>query len=153
MTRAFTLLEMIFVLLIIGILAALGFAQYQRMIERAHGAEARSVLGGIRTQAAGLWITNHSFGSAPTVATTLFVNTNLGLGSEVSHIPTACASAGSSISYFFSYDVTPDAGGTGFTATATRCTVNGKNPPGSTADTLQLITDFQAGSDVWKGSY
>jgi len=43
MTRAFTLLEMIFVLLIIGILSALGFAQYQRMIERARRAGGRGL--------------------------------------------------------------------------------------------------------------
>jgi len=152
MKKGFTLIELIVVIIIIGILATLGFAQYQRMIERARGAEARSVLGAIRTQAAALWIENHSPGTAPTVATTLFVNTNLGLGSEVGHIPTACASAGSSVGYFFRYNVGTTTS-TGFTATATRCTVTGKNPPASAQDSLQLITDFQAGTDQWVGSY
>ena len=46
--RSFTLLELIIVIIIIGILAVLGFTQYGRMVERSRGAEAKAILGDIR---------------------------------------------------------------------------------------------------------
>lgn len=47
--RGFTLLELIIVIIIIGILATLGFSQYTRLVERGRTAEPRSILGQIRT--------------------------------------------------------------------------------------------------------
>lgn len=48
MKKGFTLLELIIVIIIIGILATLGFTQYERMVERGRSAEARTILGQIR---------------------------------------------------------------------------------------------------------
>jgi len=149
MKKGFTLIELIVVIVIIGILATLGFSQYQRMLERARGAEARSVIGGLRTQCAAVWIAR----TGTSVSANSFVATNLGMGSTVGQIPTACAAAGSSPSYFFAYTIAQNASSDGFTATATRCTANGKSPVGPAADSLILATNFTNGTDNWSGSF
>ncbi len=48
MKRGFTLLELIIVIIIVGVLATLGFVQYASMIEKGRKAEARSILGTLR---------------------------------------------------------------------------------------------------------
>lgn len=48
MKRGFTLLELIVVIIIVGVLATLGFVQYTSMIEKGRKAEARSILGTLR---------------------------------------------------------------------------------------------------------
>jgi len=155
--KGFTLLELIVVIIIIGILATLGFAQYTRMIERSRGAEARQVMGSIRTRAAGLWIER---GDGLTVSAGTFSESMLGVGNladEISNI-NPCTNVAPSSNYLFWYNVAPIAGGggeVGFTATATRCTGagNGKQPPGPAANmTLTLRTDFAAGTDAWRGT-
>jgi prepilin-type N-terminal cleavage/methylation domain-containing protein len=153
MKKGFTLLELIVVIVIIGILATLGFAQYTRMIERSRGAEARSVLGAIRTQAAALWIERES-GTPPTVPPGVFVNSAVGIGAATSQISDACSAIAPSTSYYFSYGIVQTAV-TGFLATATRCIgANGKQPgaPAGGALTLILTTNFQAGTDGWAGT-
>ena len=150
MKKGFTLLELIVVIIIIGILATLGFSQYTRMIERSRGAEARSLLGAIRTQAAGQWIEKNNGATIP--ASTIFPAI-VGIGATAGLIASACTNAVPSTSYYFSYDITQNAGNTGFLATATRCTgANGKQPGGTAANTLTLTTDFAAGTDVWGGT-
>ena len=47
--RAFTLLELIIVIIIIGVLATLGYTQYTRTVERGRSAEAKLILGELRT--------------------------------------------------------------------------------------------------------
>lgn len=48
MKKGFTLLELIIVIIIVGILATLGFVQYASVIERGRFAEARGNLGTLR---------------------------------------------------------------------------------------------------------
>ena len=48
MKRGFTLLELIIVIIIVGVLATIGFVQYTSMIEKGRKAEARSILGTLR---------------------------------------------------------------------------------------------------------
>lgn len=152
MKRGFTLLELIVVIIIIGILATLGFAQYTRMIERSRGAEARQVLGGIRTQLAGTWV-ELSGGNPPVMPTAgEFTDARAGIGANADQISIACDAANpNAAQYYFSYAITVSTN-TGFTATATRCTANGKPPQGLAAGTLVLVTNFQAGTDLWQGN-
>lgn len=148
----FTLLELIVVIIIIGILATLGFSQYTRMIERARGAEARSVLGNIRTQAAAIWIEKNSGGATPTIGAGNFTEDAVGIGDQAGQIAKTCSAAVPSTEYFFSYGLVENVG-TGFTATATRCTApNGKQPSGPAANTLTLTSDFAKGTDTWGGT-
>ena len=49
MNKGFTLLELIVVIIIIGVLATLGFTQYQATVEHSRTAEARMILGTMRT--------------------------------------------------------------------------------------------------------
>ncbi len=152
MKKGFTLLELIVVIVIIGILATLGFAQYTRMIERSRGAEAREVLGTIRTQAAALWVGNNS-GTPPTMPAGTIVNSAVGIGNNAGQIASACNAAAPSTSYYFSYNIAQNATNDGFVATAIRCTgANGKQPGNATADTLILTSSFANGTDTWSGT-
>ena len=58
--KGFTLLELVVVILIVGVLATLGFTQYGRMVERARGAEARQNIGYMRKLAAAYRLQNGS---------------------------------------------------------------------------------------------
>ncbi len=150
MKKGFTLLELIIVIIIIGILATLGFAQYSRMIERSRGAEARMVLGAIRTQAIGQYMQRGGIaGSLP--ANTL-TEAMVGVGDVAGQIAKTCAAAAPSTSYYFGYAVTQVAVDT-MVATATRCVgAVGKQPGGPAATTLVLTSNFATGSDVWTGT-
>ncbi len=113
--KGFTLLELVVVVIILGILATLGFTQYTKMVEKGRTAEAKMLLGQIRTAQAAY---NQQFGSYTTVLANLSVEA-----------PSACGANGN---HYFSYSVNATTG------TATRCTVNGKTPVGATAYTLTL---------------
>jgi type IV pilus assembly protein PilE len=146
--KGFTLLELVIVIIIIGILATLGFAQFTRMIERSRGAEARSVAGAIRTQAAALYTESNGAIPDPLNPAMVGIGATAGLISNI----TPCTNAAPSAQYFFWYGITRDSD-TQVTITATRCAlVGGKQPSGATAGTLTLTSDFLAGTDVWGGT-
>lgn len=138
MKKAFTMLELVVVIVIIGILATLGIQQYARMAERARAAEARTILGQIRGTAASL-----SLELGTLVGTSAL---QVGIGANIDQIPSSCRPT-----HYFSYAYAPS-GTDSFTATATRCVDGGKKPQGATAGTLTLTTDFAAGTDNWGGS-
>ena len=139
MRRGFTLLELLVVLIIIGILATLGIQQYSRAIEKSRGAEARQILGQIRTEAAGYRLEKATCAG--------FDAAIAGIGTENDQIPSACR-----VTHYFSYAITA-AVANGLTVTATRCTgANGKQPGASTAGTMILTTDFVLGTDTWTGT-
>lgn len=132
MKKGFTLLELMVVIVIIGVLATLGLTQYSRVIEKSRAAEAKSILGALRSTAATRYMENNS---DCTTCTTANLITNV--------YPAACGP-----SHYFSYSITASSA-TGFTALATRCTASGKAPNSSTADTVQLASNFNSGVDTW----
>ncbi|HTY44948.1 MAG TPA: prepilin-type N-terminal cleavage/methylation domain-containing protein [Patescibacteria group bacterium] len=139
MKKGFTLLELIVVIIILGVLAILGFTQYARMIEKSRGAEAKAILGDIRKLSAGYYLEFGSTASFGTGASTAHIGTN------ADQIPSACRA-----SHWFSYSVTSAA--TNVTGVATRCTAGGKLPQASTAGDVQLTSVLSTGVDTWGGS-
>ncbi len=121
----FTLLELIIVIIIIGVLATLGFTQYTKMVEKGRAAEARTILGTLRTAENAYNLEYGAFGSV----------TDLGL-----EIPTTAACLST---HYFWYACSGGAGVDGIgTCTATRCTgTNGKQPGSAVAYTKSLDQD------------
>jgi prepilin-type N-terminal cleavage/methylation domain-containing protein len=144
MRKGFTLLELIVVMIIVGILATLGIYQYQSVIEKSRGTEARQVIGVLRSACAGIWLQNGT-----TVACTAG---NLGLSTsatiEQGRIPsTTCWGTN-----FFRYTISTAGAANAITFQGNRCEgVAGKQPgaPASSARTLNLAIDYGSGSDVW----
>jgi len=129
--KGFTLLELIVVIVILGILATLATTQYTKMVEKSRGAEARMALGSIRTNQAAMRLQNGSCSET---------DADVGIGNDY---PDTCT-----VTHYFSYNL-EGASGNLFTATATRCTVNGKSPQASAAASITLTTNFNNGFDSW----
>ena len=123
MRKGFTLIELIVVIIIVGILASVGMTQYTKVVEKGRGAEARLILGSLRTAEVA---ENQENGAYQTVA-------NLGVSA-----PTACANT-----HYFSYSCAAASG----TCTATRCTSGGKTPDSATAYTKTVDV-----GGTWGGS-
>jgi len=127
MRKGFTLVELIIVIIIIGILASVGMTQYTKVVEKGRFAEARTVLGSLRSLEI---VYNLEYGGFDTVA-------NLD-----NIIPASCTST-----HYFSYACATATG----LCTATRCGATGKSPGGSTeteGKTKTLATDGTWGGDA-----
>ena len=136
MRKGFTLLELIIVIIIVGILATLGFVQYSAVIEKSRGAEARATISTLRSQVAAKLYD----GTTGTISAA-----NLGIVTGM--IPPACA-----LTNYFSYSVDAACATTACTFTATRCTSGGKSPQGPAAGgTLKLIFT-NTGTDNWSST-
>ena len=123
MRKGFTLIELIIVIIIVGILAAIGMTQYTKVVEKGRAAEARAILGSLRgAEVAGFMETG-------------FYALVAGLGVAA---PTACTTT-----HFFSY-ICDNATGT---CTANRCIAGGKTP--NAAATYNKILDING---VWTGT-
>jgi len=107
--RSFTLLELIVVIIIIGILASLGFGQYTSVIEKARAAEARMNLSTLRQLQVGYYHDKNKY-----TAVSYF---GLGLPDNLSY---DCVND----RYYFNYFCATDAG----TCYALRCESGGKDP-------------------------
>ncbi len=129
--KGFTLLEIIVVIVILGIMATLAATQYTKMVEKARGAEARIIMGSIRTNEAAARLQNG-------LCTSLVADAGIGLD-----YPSTCSST-----HYFSYTIVAAASNT-FTARATRCTVSGKTPNYTASQTISLLTNFDNGFDSW----
>ena len=122
MKRGFTLLELIVVIIIIGILATLGFAQYTKTIEKGRAAEAKVVLGQIRGAQEAYKLQNGVY------ATTI---------SDLSVEAGACDT-----DHYFGYTTNNTTG------TAARCTTGGKSPNASTGYNVTIIYS----TSTWGGT-
>jgi prepilin-type N-terminal cleavage/methylation domain-containing protein len=144
--HGFTLLELVVVILIIGVLATLGFTQYGMMVEKSRGAEAKAILGDVRKLAFVYRLANG------TITGMTYSDVNIGSASD--QIPYPCRS-----SHYFAYDFwahPSSATDPVLRACASRCGVNGwgpGKPPQGTISPLQglcLQTDFSNGTDTWQ---
>ncbi len=124
MKKGFTLLELIVVIIIIGILATLGFTQYTMVIEKGRSAEARAVLSTVRTAAAAYLLEN---GTYPASISNLAVSA-----------PTSCTSTNY---FYYSFQQSGCECGGAYEAVAWRCTAGGKTPNASAACVLPLCID------------
>ena len=123
MRRGFTLLELIVVIIILGVLATLGFTQYIKMVEKGRTAEAKTILGQLRTSQEAY---NLEYGSRTANMADLAVDA-----------PTACV-----VTHYFAYSTSATTG------TATRCTAGAKAPPGPAQYTVTMTYT----SGTWGGS-
>ena len=117
MKKGFTLLELIIVIIVLGILATLGFTQYTRVVERGRTAEAKTVLGQIRTAQQAYYL---EYGSYAASIDPLLVNAP----------QTTCAST-----HYFIYRAD------NLNCEAVRCTASsggGKTPAAATAYNVTL---------------
>jgi len=128
MRKAFTLLELIVVIIIIGILATLGLTQYTKVVEKGRVAEAISILGTIRTAETGYYLEKGAYGTLA----------NIGLNA----LPAACAASGESLKYYFSYSISAGI------ALATRCATGVGKTPGYSGTAYTVTIDFAAGTLV-----
>ncbi len=109
--KGFTLIELMVVVIVVGILAALGTGNYLRVVEKSRGAEARKVLGMIRNQMWAYYMENNKFTSDLAQL-------------QMSALPTGTCDT----QYYFKYSC--GSGGVTYNITAIRCTTgeSGKNP-------------------------
>ncbi len=126
--KAFTLLELVVVIVILGVLATLGFTQYGRMVERSRWAEAKMILGDMRKLAFVYWLANGTL--------TGITNSNLNVGTAADQIPSACRS-----SHYFYYDYYTDAYWVlpWVLVRAWRCSSGGKEPNASNIGPLNEL--------------
>jgi len=144
LSRSFTLIEIIIVIIIVGVLAALGMIEYRQMTERGRGVEARTVMGDMRKFAYQYWLENGTL--------TGITNADVNLGAASAQFPPGCRS-----SHYFQYGGVSETTSTTFRSIAWRCTSGGKSPQGSLSDStmcsgcrvLQLDSNFETGTDVW----
>jgi len=136
MKKGFTLLELIVVIIIIGVLATLGLGQYMRMVEKSRGAEARSIIGAIRSEAAGIYMASNN-------SCLTCIDANLGIGATGYPGPAVANCRGT---HYFAYSTVGVVNGV--TILATRCTAAGKPPQGAAGDFVQDVVNYATGTDV-----
>ncbi|MDD3988390.1 MAG: prepilin-type N-terminal cleavage/methylation domain-containing protein [Candidatus Omnitrophica bacterium] len=121
----FTLIELVVVIIIVGILAAMGFTQYTKMVEKGRTAEAKSVLGSLRTAQRARYLEVGSYTAA--------------ISDLPVEAPTACTTT-----HYYSYVCAA----TG-TCTATRCTAGGKTPNAAAASSHNITLSI---AGAWGGT-
>ena len=91
--HGFTLIELIVVIIIVGILAAVGLTQYSKTVEKGRGAEAKTTIGTLRKLAYEYYLQNGTF--------TGLVDSDVNIGTSPDQVPGSNASACRSTHYFY----------------------------------------------------
>ncbi len=125
--KGFTLVEMVIVVVLIGILASIALPQYQKAAEKARSAEARTILGRIRSAEMAYYLEYDTY-----------TNSLSNLKISAPGYTSPCTNA----NFYFTYNITATA--STFNAQANRCTSGGKSPAANsyyymyTTDTIGL---------------
>ena len=112
MQKAFTILELIITMIVLGILVAIGLVQYGKMMEKSRQAEAKMALGSMRQLAYQYYLENGTFVGISSA--------DIGIGSG--SIPGGCVSTN-----YFNYGF-QGASATSVTLLAHRCQGSAKTP-------------------------
>ncbi|MCX5708099.1 MAG: prepilin-type N-terminal cleavage/methylation domain-containing protein [Candidatus Omnitrophica bacterium] len=137
MKKGFTLLELLIVIIIVGVMATLGLTQYTAVVERSRGAEARQILGQLRSVCAALYMDGNNV--------SMCTDGNLGLGNAAGQIPNTLCNQ----SHFFRYIQTAVTQPDQISFQALRCTADGKSPQHTGGGTVTLVVDYGAGTATW----
>ncbi len=133
--NAFTLLELIIVIIIVGILAVVGLNQYNNVIEQGRAREARTNIGYMRKLTQEYYLKNGTLDSM-TLA-------DIGVGSSSSQIPSSCNSK-----YYFRYGI-----GANYSSWlylyGERCSSGGKSPNTPRAYNLNIDYRLTTGTTTW----
>ena len=142
-SKSFTLIELIIVIIIVGILAAVGITQYSKTVEKGRGAEARMILGYIRKLAYEYYLQNGTIAG--------ITNADINVGAASNQVPGPNAGDCRSTNYF-RYGISGYASNPTFVAYAGRCDSSGKLPAGIPDDAhcIYIWSDFSSGTDSWK---
>lgn len=149
MGKAFTLLELIIIIVIITILVTIEANLYGTFIEKSRSAEAIQVLKHLRDLGVKYYLENQTIPSGS-------LSAYFGVGTNPGDIPSSCTGQSS---HYFSYSV-GGAPPTSCRFLASRCRVDGKYPPCNlqvcqtvTGIFIQLTTDFSTGQDTWRTKF
>jgi len=135
-SSSFTLVELIIVIIIVGILAAVGLSQYSKTVEKTRGAELRATIGAIRQFARSYYLEN---GTLDGITSS---DLNMGVGGD--QIPASCRS-----SHYFVYNKGTNPGSPVMQMWGTRCTSGGKTPQGPESCWTQLNENMATGAQQW----
>jgi len=138
--RAFTLIELIVVIIIVGILAAVGMTQYAKMLEKSRAAEAKMALGDMRKLAYEYYLQNGTL--------TGISASDLNLGTSTTQFPIASASCRSSNYFIYSFNALESSY---IRIWGVRCTSGGKTPQGDTGCTVDIYA-YMNGTTTWGGT-
>ncbi|HOU36555.1 MAG TPA: prepilin-type N-terminal cleavage/methylation domain-containing protein [Candidatus Omnitrophota bacterium] len=136
MKKAFTLIELMIVVIIVGVLAVVAVIQYFIAVERARAAEARDILGNLRKGCAVIYDRDRSVLKCTPKA--------LNIGMEEGMIPSECCR-----SHYFNYSAEESPSFEDVMVfTATRCMKYGRPPDAKQPGSITLTVDYLNNTQV-----
>ncbi|MDD5692492.1 MAG: prepilin-type N-terminal cleavage/methylation domain-containing protein [Candidatus Omnitrophica bacterium] len=135
MKRGFTLIELIVVIIVVGILAAIGLDQYEKAFERGRTVEAKTNLGVLRQLAVAYRLENGTIDG--------ITNADLNIGTAADQIPSACRNT-----HYFYYTTAGEVADPVINLYAMRCTSGGKSPNHAYYQ-VRVICNLSTGVDQW----